>query len=610
MKKDNLNKIELLAPARNKESGKLAIICGADAVYIGPDKFGARAKVGNSLSDIEELIMFADQFYAKVYATINTLLFDDEIDEAVKLIHKLYKIGISGIIIQDMGLLEYDLPPVPIIASTQCFANTPEKVKFFQDLGFKRIILPRELSLKQVQDIRQYATDVELEYFVHGALCVSYSGQCYMSYSLGGRSGNRGVCAQPCRKLYSVFDSSGKMIVEDKHILSLKDLNQSHHLEELLDAGVTSFKIEGRLKDENYIKNIVSFYRQKLDTILIEKNLQRSSSGKSSVNFSPNPDKTFNRGYSDYFFTGEQKEITSINTPKMKGEFIGKVSYVSKKYFQTKFDQKFANGDGISFFHQDKSKCVGTKINKVEDKQNYPISMRHIKNGLSIYRNFDHKFNKILSNSNVQRKIDISIIFKQIGASYFVNVVDEDSNQFEVKLGEFTEAQNTEMSQKMIRESLAKTGNSIFNCTDVKMNFQQTPFIKKSEINQTRRDLLENFLKVRILNKPIYESKLEDNDIPYVTDSLDFRGNVINKKAESFYHKHGVNSIANGAELTRDFNNKTVMTTKYCIRKELGQCLLETKSQGSPEWLLKDSEENEFQLKFNCNVCEMEIVKK
>ena len=260
------------------------------------------------------MIKFADQYYAKVYATINTLLFDDEIGEAALLIHKLYKIGISGIIIQDMGLLEYDLPPVPIIASTQCFVNTPKKVKFFQDIGFKRVILPRELSLQQIQEISKFAPGVELESFVHGALCVSYSGQCYMSYALGSRSGNRGVCAQPCRKLYSVFDSSGKLIIKNKHILSLKDLNQSHHLEELIDAGITSFKIEGRLKDENYIKNVVSFYRQELDKILVKKNLSKSSSGKSSVNFTPNTNKTFNRGYSDYFFTGEQK-IGVLSSP-------------------------------------------------------------------------------------------------------------------------------------------------------------------------------------------------------------------------------------------------------------------------------------------------------
>ena len=554
------------------------------------------------------MIKFADQYYAKVYATVNTLLFDDEIENAVQLIHKLYKIGISGIIIQDMGLLEFDLPPVPIIASTQCFANTPDKVKFYQDLGFKRVILPRELSLDQIVEIRKHTKNVELEYFVHGALCVSYSGQCYMSFALGGRSGNRGVCAQPCRKLYSLYDSAGTLIAKDKHLLSLKDQNQSHNLEELINTGVTSFKIEGRLKDENYIKNIVSFYREKLDKILKEKNLSKSSSGKSVVNFTPNPDKTFNRGYSDYFFSGRQKDIASIDTSKMRGEFIGKVIVVGKNYFQVKSDQQFANGDGISFYHQDK--LVGTKINKVEGNKIYPISMTHIKKSVSIYRNFDHQFNKLLTNCKVQRKIDIQMTLKQIAQKYSIVIIDEDKNHLEIKIGEFPEAQNIEKSQQLIKDSLMKTGTTVFDCSEVKLDIQQTPFLRKSEINQIRRDILDEFREYRITNKPKCESRINDSDIPYITDSLDYKGNVINRKAEDFYHKHGVKDISTGAELNRDLENRTLMTTKYCIRKELGQCLLETKSSGKPEWTLKDEEENEFQLKFRCNVCEMDVVKK
>ncbi|MBN2281430.1 MAG: U32 family peptidase [Candidatus Marinimicrobia bacterium] len=606
MEKEKKTKIELLAPAKNLDSGKTAILSGADAVYIGPQKFGARAKAGNSLRDIAALIGFARQYGANVYATVNTLLFDDEISEAVSLIHHLHHIGISGVIIQDMGLLECDLPPVPVIASTQCFANTPEKVRFFQDLGFKRVILPRELSLKQIRQIRAEARKVELEFFIHGALCVSYSGQCYLSYALGGRSGNRGVCAQPCRKLYSLFDSSGNLIQKEKHLLSLKDLNLSLHLAELLDAGITSFKIEGRLKDDNYIKNIVSYYRTNLDKILTQKNLSRTSSGKSAITFEPDPNKTFNRGYSDYFFTGEQNKIASIDTPKMQGELIGKILQAGDHYFVLDTPVRLANGDGISFYAQ--SKLTGTKINQVEGPRIFPDSMHHLSRGTEIFRNFDHAFDKVVVNSKTERRIDVEFKFFQAGNTYQLLAIDEDGNQALREFSNLPTAENPEQNQQVIRESLAKTGKTIFNCTHIDLKFTETPFLKKSEINRLRRDLLNDLLESRIQNRTVTQSTLVKNDQPWMTENLDYRGNVINQKAVAFYRRHGVKEIRFGAELTKDLAGKTVMTTRYCLRKELGRCLRETARGEKPDWILKDPEGHEFLLKFHCDVCEMEVI--
>ena len=603
-----MKKIELLAPAKNLELGKLAILCGADAVYIGAEKFGARAKVGNSIEDIAELTKFASQYYAKVYVTINTLLFDDEIEKVVKLIDQLYKIGVDGIIIQDMGLLEYNLPPIPIIASTQCFCNTPEKAEFFQQLGFKRIILPRELNLKQIQQIRDKAKNIELEFFIHGALCVSYSGQCYMSYALGNRSGNRGVCAQPCRKLYSITDANGRMIAENQHMLSLKDMNQSDHLEELLTAGVTSFKIEGRLKDDAYIKNVVTYYRYKIDEILAMKNSQKSSSGKTNFDFAPNPDKTFNRGYTDHFITGKQINIASTKTPKMKGEFLGKIKLVKPTFFILENEINLANGDGICFFVNDKLR--GTNINNTVGKKIYADSLKNLEVGMEVYRNYDHEFLKKLKQAKINRKIEMDIIFSEVENGYQLSAIDEDNNQSEYFYGiEKVYADNSEMAKANLKKNLQKTGNTIFHCNKVKFQLEKMPYLKKSQINEIRRELLNNLLEERIKNKPLLKGKMISSDIKYVTEELDFRGNVINEKAKEFYQRHGVQKIEWGAETGMDMTEEIVMTTKYCIREELGKCLKKIKHSGDSDWNMTDEKGNCFQLKFRCDVCEMDVIK-
>ncbi len=601
--------IELLAPAKNYQMGKLAITCGADAVYIGSEKFGARAKVGNSIEDIEKLIDFAKQYYAKVYVTINTLLFDDEIEDAVKMIHQLNKIGVDGIIIQDMGILEYELPSIPIIASTQCFCNTPEKAKFFQDLGFKRIILPRELNLLQINEIHKAAPKIELEFFIHGSLCVSYSGQCYMSYSIGGRSGNRGVCAQPCRKIYTVTDFDDNIIEKNKHILSLKDLNNSKHLEELINSGISSFKIEGRLKDESYIKNIVPFYRQKIDEILLEKNLTTNSSGKTYFAFSSDPDKTFNRNFTDYFITGKQHNITSIHTPKMQGEYVGKIQKAIKQvFFLLDNETKLSSGDGICFFIN--GKLQGANINKMVGEKIYPNSMNNIKAGLEIYRNHDHEYLKKLKSQKIARKIEIEIALTELKNGFRLIAIDEDNNQVKYDFQSENEfAENSEMAKKNIIKNLQKTGNTIFNCKNVTINLKKMIFLKKSQINELRRELLNRLQEKRIKNKPVSEGKILLSNIKYVTDKLDYTGNVINEKAAQFYRRHGVKEIESGPETGLDMTGKKVMTTKYCFREEKDQCLKKISHSGNPDWKLIDEKGNQFRLKFRCDVCEMDIIK-
>ena len=351
-----MKNIELLAPAKNLEAGTNAIDCGADAVYIGASRFGARSSVGNSVADIEQLARYAHTYWGRVYVALNTILYDDEFPEALSLIRQLYEAGIDGLIVQDMGLLECDLPPLPLIASTQTHNVTPEKIAFLEQVGFQRVILARELNLEQITAIRA-ATTVELECFVHGAVCVCYSGQCYMSYASGGRSGNRGECAQPCRKAYRLKDGSGKIIGDRRYFLSLKDMNRSEYLKELIQVGVSSFKIEGRLKDSAYVKNIVSYYRRRLDSVLEECGLSKSSSGTTSIDFIPNPAKTFNRSNSSYFLKDSREQVGSLNTPKSTGECIGRIASVGKRFFTLKSQTILHNWVTASAFLTPKTFC-------------------------------------------------------------------------------------------------------------------------------------------------------------------------------------------------------------------------------------------------------------
>ncbi|MCE1245237.1 MAG: U32 family peptidase [Firmicutes bacterium] len=595
--------IELLAPARTAESGIIAIKYGADAVYAGAPRYGARASVGNEPADFEKLITYAHKYRAKVYCALNTILNDEELEDAVSIVKNLYNMGIDGIIIQDMGFLEADLPPVKLIASTQTNNADPEKVKFLEDVGFTRVILARELSLHQIREIRNKTT-TELECFVHGAICVGYSGQCYMSYAIGGRSGNRGVCAQPCREAYSLTDGDGKTISKNKYFLSLKDLCFENKIEDLIDAGITSFKIEGRLKDDNYVKNITAFYRQKLDSVIEQKGLRKASSGKVYSDFTPDPAKSFNRGFTEYFLDGRGKNISSTDTPKSKGEYIGKVGSVENGFLVIETDKLMTAGDGICF-NRESGEFSGTVINFV-DKNNIKVQdPTGIRKGTVLFRNFDKDFCDRLERSRTERKIGLNFRLDKTGGGFLISAADEDGFQVESDFPESGEtAKNPEKYREILSQSLAKLGDSIFRCCEVTVNTDALPFHPVSVINGIRRNLTDRLEKKRLEEYTPETLKMEKNSVPYPSSSLDYRGNVMNRQALEFYRRHGVKNISPAAETNQKMDGRVVMKTRYCIKKELGLCggALKKGEEQAPLFLT-DRKSRQFRVEFTCGQC-------
>ncbi len=598
--------IELLAPAKDKQCAFTAINYGADAIYIGASNFGARKNAANNLEDIKEIIDYAHKFNVKVFITINTILFDNELKPAQELINKLYEYKADAIIIQDMGLLELDLPPIALHSSTQCHNSTLEKVKFLEKVGFERAILARELSLDEIKEIGKN-TNIELETFIQGALCVSYSGQCYLSYAIGGRSANRGECAQPCRKKYSLVDKNDKVIAKNQHLLCLKDFNASDYLEELIDAGVSSFKIEGRLKDENYIKNTVSFYRQKLDEIIAKKGLKRASLGTSAKDLEPNLYKTFNRDFCSYFLNGRDKNITSFLTPKNRGEFIGTITEIKKHSFSV--GGKLNKNDGISFFDENSELC-GFKIEKVENNWYFPNSMDKIKKGLKIYRNFDYEFNKKLENSNITRKIAIDLDIKITDKTIEVLIKDELNNSHLLTIkNDFEPAQNIEKASQNIEKQFSKLGSTEFILNNFTLNGEKIPFIKINELNEIRRQLIDEFVKIREYN---YETQKQKHIkySPYFLTELDYKSNINNEKAKEFYEKCGATCLEYGLEhnSNKSFQNKQLMETKHCLKYSLGFCSRNKSTLKVNEPLfLVDEKGQKYQLEFDCKNCKMKI---
>ena len=535
-------KIELLAPAQNLDVGRAAIDSGADAVYIGAPQFGARARAGNSLQDIAALARHAHSYWARVYVTVNTLLYHHELAQAVRLLHRLHDVGADAAIVQDVGLLECDLPPLPLIASTQMHNHTTERVAFLEAIGFRRVILARELSLDQIRAIRA-RTSLELEFFVHGALCVSYSGQCYMSYAVGGRSGNRGECAQPCRRRYSLVDAQGRVLVANRHLLSLRDLNLGAHLEDLLDAGVTSFKIEGRLKDRGYVTNVVSWYRQQLDCLLAERGLARSSSGHSQVDFEPDVTKTFNRGYTTYFLHGRGKPPGSIKSPKMVGERVGAVASVGGNKFTVNTPLELHSGDGLTWFDA-RSELTGTLVNAVEragERVRLTIEdSRGIHSGLEIYRNRDHAFLRQVEQSRPVRQMMVQLRLKTTPDGFRLQATDEDGNvAASTLIAEKELAHKPVQAEATARRQLAKTGETAFTAVEVELAWDRPCFLPVSTLNELRREALDRLVEVREANRPRMEGSIKRNDVPYPETTLTYRGNVLNRQAEAFYRRHG-----------------------------------------------------------------------
>lgn len=601
-----IRRLELLAPAKDAEHGVAAIDYGADAVYIGAPKFGARAAVGNSMEEIQRLTEYAHRFRARVYLALNTVLYDDELAEAERIARQAWEAGVDTLIVQDMALAEMDLPPIPLHASTQTFNLSPEKAAFFEQAGFSRLILERAASLDDIRKIRQ-ASDIELEAFVHGAICVCYSGQCYMSHAVTGKSGNRGECMQMCRWDYNLTGEGFQRLATAKHLLSVGDLNLSGHLETLIDTGVTSFKIEGRLKDMTYLKNSVAYYRQKLDDIIRRRdNLTRASEGETVFDFTPDPAKTFSRGFTDYYLVDPENKVSSFDTPKSVGQYIGEVGKTAKDSFTLDNGGILANGDGICFISG--GEMLGTNVNKAEGKTVWPNKMEGIAPGTKIYRNHDHAFARSLERSKTRRTVAVDAEAIVSAGNLTLRFTDGEGHTAEQSVsGPFEPAQNPGKAEETIRQQVAKTGDTIFRVENTRVSWDEPRFIPASTLNSLRRETLAELEKIRQRNYRREERKPADPSAAYPQSTLDYRANVTNRLAEQFYKKHGVTEIEPGFELQTDHVGQEVMRTKYCIRRETGQCLREKSCTYHGPMQLENNYHT-FTLRFDCAKCEMTLI--
>jgi len=602
-------KLELLAPAKDLATGKLAILAGADAVYIGGPDFGARAAAGNSWDNIKLLLDFAHQFYAKVYVVLNTIFFDSEIVEVKNFIAKAHELGADALIIQDMGILEMDLPPIPLFASTQTNNYEVEQIKFLAEAGLSRIILARELNLDQIKKIKS-ETNADLEFFVHGALCVSFSGQCYFSQAVCGKSANRGQCAQICRQPFDLVDAEGKILAHDKYLLSLKDLNLSESLAELADAGITSFKIEGRLKDGAYVGNVVAKYRQELDKIIStsEGKYSRSSSGKIEINFEPDLNKTFNRGYSEYLLHGRKGEIISPRTQKSLGEFIGTVDCAECSHFSLDKKHDLQNGDGICWFDRE-GELVGTNINMVKQGKIYPNKVLPLSVGTEIYRNENPAFEKAVERG-LNRRVAVDFIIKTDKKGFAIEAIDEDQNSVELKFAaEKNPANKAEMALQNWRDQLGKLGETIFYSRDMIFDWDKPYFIPMSVLNDWRRKLAVALLKKRLKDYPRQIIEHKKTTHQYFKDNLDYSANVANKLAQKFYEDHSVQKIAPAFELQADHRDQKLMTCKHCLKYWLNACpkgrYKKSISFQEPLYLVREG--HKYRLNFDCGNCQMEV---
>ncbi|PPD47841.1 MAG: collagenase-like protease [Methylotenera sp.] len=610
--------LELLAPAKNADFGIEAINHGADAVYIGGPAFGARAKAPNTIADIARLVKHAHRYHAEVFVALNTIFHDNELEGARELVHQLYDAEVDALIVQDMGLLEMDLPPIQLHASTQTDIRTVEKAVFLDQVGFSQIVLARELDLNTIKKIAD-TTSCNLEFFIHGALCVAFSGQCFISHAHTGRSANRGECSQECRLPFTLEDQKGRIIGKDKHFLSMKDNDQSANLRALIEAGVSSFKIEGRYKDLPYVKNATAHYRELIDEILNDRpELAKSSSGHATYTFTPQPEKTFNRSATDYFVNGRQADIGAFDTPKFSGEALGKVTKVGNNYFEVETNIELHNGDGVCFFDVHKE-LVGLRVNTVEGKRLYPNEMpADIRRNTIVYRNRDHAFMRLLEKDSAQRKIAVDMNFYETANGFALTITDE--NGFSATAtceAEKQNAQHLEKAETSLRENLSKLGGTDFTSQQIQISTAQTWFIPASIINHLRRDAIEQLQQTRDLGyqRPPRREAAQPPAI-FPEDTLSYLANVYNKKARQFYEKHGVKMIAAAYEANKELDEVPLMITKHCLRFSHGLCPKEAKGvigvQGTvtaePMTLINGNDR--YTLKFDCKPCEMHVMGK
>ncbi len=593
--------IELLAPARDLEAVRAAIDHGADAVYMGGPGFGARAAAGNTLEEVALAASYAHTYGAKLYATLNTLVYENELQRAQEVARGLIGVGADALIVQDMALMRMGLQGVEMHASTQTQNRTPQDARFLERCGFSRIILERGLTLEQIKAISA-ATEAEIEVFVHGAICVGYSGRCYLSRAAGTRSGNRGECAQPCRLPYDLTDADGRNIISQKHLLSLRDLDLSARLADLLTAGVTSFKIEGRLKDTLYVKNIVSHYRRELDRAMATSGLSRASRGRTVEGFEPDPSCTFTRGASEYYLEGKRAGAASFDTPKAVGVAIGRVEKVAGNSF-TMSGRELAPGDGICFFTPGGS-LQGTNINGVQGGLVTPNRMDGIAPGIEILLNRDHRFEKTVAGSRARRVLDVEarVEFDGHGAAL---TLSDGRQGVTVRAEGFTDApRDSDAMTSAIRTQVAKGGGTIFHVTNVEVS-GEVAFMPASAINELRRRAMEALREKLAAQIPPRNIATEDRSTPCPTSVLDGYANVTNSLSEKFWRDHGATQITPGHDLSTGMAGVEVMRTPYCLRREIGQCLKE-KHDLRGELTLRQGKQC-YTLGFDCRNCEMTL---
>ncbi|HPU18642.1 MAG TPA: U32 family peptidase [Alicycliphilus sp.] len=623
--------LELLSPARDADIGMAAINHGADAVYIGGPAFGARATAGNDIRDLERLIAHAHRFNSRIFITLNTILRDDELEDARRMAWQVYEAGADALIIQDMGLLELDLPPIQLHASTQTDIRAPEKARFLQDAGLSQIVLARELDLAQIAAIRA-ATDparTTIEFFVHGALCVAYSGQCFISHAHTGRSANRGDCNQACRLPYEVLDGAGRIIAHEKHVLSMKDNNQSDNLRALIDAGVRSFKIEGRYKDLGYVKNITAHYRKLLDEIIEEGEFARASSGRTTFSFTPDPDQNFNREFTDYFVNGRKDDIGAFDTPKTPGRAIGWVTQLGDKWFELEVSDKATmlhNGDGLCYYDLQKE-LVGVHINRAECMnakkgiwrvfpKNEIAEFKDLRKGLEINRNRDMDWVRTLEKKSSDRRIGLWAALTETADGFALTLTDEDGFVGSASLAQAhqaaTDAAKTEAT---LREQLGRFGTTIFEINDISLRMNQPWFVPASSLNQLRRDAVAQLEAARAKGFIRLPRALPvEPPTPFPEDTLSYLANVYNQKAHDFYVKHGVKVIDAAYESKEEEGEVSLMITKHCVRYSMSLCpkqakgVIGVKGTIKAEPLLLINGKEKLKLVFDCKPCEMHVV--
>lgn len=633
---NGLRKIELLAPAKNLECGIAAIDHGADAVYIGAAQFGARQTAGNSTEDIAELTRYAHQFGAMVYVTVNTIVYEKELAALEHLLKKLVEMGVDAILVQDMAVLEiykklkaeyvvrgYRMPALH--ASTQTDTRSADKVKWLKENGFERVVLARELSLEEITDIHKAHPDVELEAFVHGALCVSYSGACYASQYFFNRSANRGECAQFCRMAFDLKDSDGETLIEDSYLLSLKDMCQLDRLGDLLEAGVCSLKIEGRLKDVNYVKNVVATYSEALNAYIAKHTGKycRSSYGRCTYTFTPALEKTFNRGFTHYFFNGRQKDISSLNTPKAMGEYVGYVKEIRRGSFNVAGTAMFANGDGLCFFNRQK-KLEGFRVNRVENNRLYPLTMpKNLEPGMALYRNNDIEFERTMQGKTATRKLQVRFVVDVVDGKLTFTATDECGRSANVVLKETPEKAQKSQHDNIVKQ-LEKLGNTVWTANKISINNSADEFfIPSSRLAAVRRELLEALGDTPVSNHTDKQAvgetatnSVNANNTVYA-DTINI-ANVANTTAQNYYAAHGVKNAPTAFELNSAYKAGSttapsavppLMTCRYCLRYALGYCV---KNGGKrPTWHeplhLEAKNGIRVRLAFNCAKCQMEV---